>query len=105
MKQERDGKFHTSHLEKVELKKRLKEKDNLIEFLKQHVVKRSRGQEDLFSSNISSSTHLPTSGVWKGIVDQLVIEKDAMKSNYEREIKRLHKKYQLGIGSSSDMIP
>ncbi|XP_050909092.1 uncharacterized protein LOC127122858 [Lathyrus oleraceus] len=41
----------------------------------------------------------------KGIVDQIVIEKDAMKSSYEREIKRLRKKSQLGVGSSSDMIP
>ncbi|XP_050877329.1 uncharacterized protein LOC127081086 [Lathyrus oleraceus] len=54
MKQERgdwEGKFHISHLEKVELQKQLKEKDNLIELLKQHVVKRSRGQENLISSN------------------------------------------------------
>ena len=69
-----------------------KEKDNFIEFLEQCVMKRSRNQYDLFSSNISSSTHLHTSGVWKGIGDQLVIEKDAMKNNYEREIKRLCKK-------------
>ena len=87
------------------MQKQLNEKDNLIKLLKQHVMKRSRNQEDLFSSNISSSTHLPTSGVWKCIVDQLVMKKDPMKSNYEREIKKLRKKCQLGIGSSSYMIP
>ncbi|XP_050889174.1 uncharacterized protein LOC127094376 [Lathyrus oleraceus] len=66
MKQERDDwedKFDTSHLEKVELQKQLKEKCDLIELLGQCAVKRSRDQEDLFFSNSSSSTHLPTSGV------------------------------------------
>ena len=85
IKQERDDwerKFDTSHFEKVELQEQLKEKDDLIELLEQHAVKRSRGQEDLFSSNSSSSTHLHTSCVWKGIVDQLAIEKDGMKSSY-----------------------
>lgn len=108
MKQEKDAwedKFHTSNLKKIKLQKKLKEKDDLIELLEQRAMKRSRNQENLFSSNISSSTHLPTSGVWKGIVDQLVMEKDVMKSNYETDTKRLRKKYRLGVGSSSDMIP
>lgn len=76
----------------------------MIELLEQRVMKRSRDQKDLFSYNSSSFTHLPTSDVWKGILDQLVIEKDDMKSSYEREIKRLHRKYQLGVESSLDMI-
>ena len=66
VKQERDeweDKFHTSHLEKVELHRMFKEKDDMIEFLEQRAVKRSRDQEDLFSSNSSSSTHLPTFSV------------------------------------------
>ncbi|XP_050889628.1 uncharacterized protein LOC127094911 [Lathyrus oleraceus] len=77
-----EDKFHTAHLEKIELQKQLKEKDDLIELLEQHAVKRSRDQEDLFSSNSSSSTHLPTSGISNNIVYQLVIEKNAMKRNY-----------------------
>ena len=102
MKQEMDSwedKFHALNLEKIELQKQLKEKNDLIELLEQGSMKRSNNQEDLLSS------HLPIYGVWKGIIDQLVMDKDAMKSNYEREIKRLCKKYQLGVGSSSDMIP
>jgi hypothetical protein len=46
MEQERDDwkdKFHTSHLEKVGLPEQLKEKDDLIELLEQHAMKRSRG--------------------------------------------------------------
>ena len=103
MRKDRDDwedKFHTSHIEKVELQKQLKEKDNLIELLEKNAMKRSRGQEDLFSSNSSSSTHLLTSGVWNSIVDQIMIEKNVMKRSYEREIKRLCKKCQLGVGSS-----
>ena len=92
------------HFGKVELQKQLEEKDDLIELLMQHPVKRSIDQEELFSSSISSN-HLPTSSVWKGIVDHLVKEKDAMKIKYEREIKRLRKKYQLGVRSSSHIIP
>ncbi|XP_050920338.1 uncharacterized protein LOC127137975 [Lathyrus oleraceus] len=96
MEQEKDAwedEFHASNLKKIELQKELKDMDDLIELLEQRAMKRSRNQEDLFSSNISSSTNLPISSVWKDIVDQLVMEKDVMKNNYEREIKRLHKKY------------
>lgn len=96
MKQERDDwedKFHTSHLEKEELQKQLKEKDDLIELLEQHVVKRSKDQEDLFSSNNSSCTHLPTFGVWKGIIDQLMIEKDVYGKSCHLPVELEHNAY------------
>ena len=86
------------------MQEQLKEKDELIEVLEQRTLKRSREQEDLFSSSISS-TLPPTSGAWKSMVDRLVKEKDAKESYYKKEIKRIRVKYQPGFGSSSDMIP
>ena len=75
----------------------------MIELLERRVIKRSREQEGLFPS--STSVIPATSGVWKGIVDQLVKEMDTMKINYEREIMRIRRKYQLKVGPSLDMIP
>jgi hypothetical protein len=110
MKLERDTrerKFHTSELENKELKKQLKEKDDMLfmqdgwiiekdALLRQDARKRKR-QEDLFSSAYPESDCPPASKAWKEIVDKLVTEKAMMKSFYKDKIEKLQRK----IGSSS----
>jgi hypothetical protein len=114
MKLERDTwerKFHTSELENEELKKQLKEKDDMLfmqdgwiiekdALLRRDARKRKR-QDDLFSSAHPKSIGPPASKAWKEIVDKLVTEKAMVKSFYEDKIEKLNKKMQGGIGSSS----
>ncbi|KAI5429248.1 hypothetical protein KIW84_034026 [Lathyrus oleraceus] len=75
-----------------------KDKDALIEILEEHAVKRQREPNDLFFFSM-----LQPSGAWKKIVDQLVLEKDQMKTSFESEIRRIRRKY-APIARSSDTV-
>ncbi|KAI5415942.1 hypothetical protein KIW84_041106 [Lathyrus oleraceus] len=65
-----------------------KDKDSLIELLEDQAVKRQREPEGPSPSSMPQS-----SGAWKKIVDQLVLEKAQMKTSFESEIRRIRRKY------------
>ena len=84
MKQERDmweERFHALSRKHEELQLESKDKDALIELLEDQAVNRQRDLE-----GPSSSSMPQTSGAWKKIINQLVLEKAQMKISSESEI-------------------
>ena len=73
--------FHALSRKHEELQLELKDKDALIEILENRAIKRHREPEGLPSSSMPES-----SGAWKKIINQLVLEKAQMKISSESEI-------------------
>ncbi|KAI5421071.1 hypothetical protein KIW84_044781 [Lathyrus oleraceus] len=82
-----------------ELQLESRDKDALIELLKDRVMKRSREPEVLSSSSIPHP-----SVAWRIIVDQLVLEKTQMKTSFESEIRRIRRKYTPAAKSSDAIV-
>jgi hypothetical protein len=104
MKLERDTwerKFHTSELENKELKKQLKEKDDMLFMQDGWIIEKDALLRQDARKRKRQDDGPPASKAWKEIVDKLVTEKATMKSFYEDKIEKLKKKTQGGIDFSS----
>lgn len=107
MQKERDSwknKYQIVEFENSEIQKLLKQRDE-----EDSSNKKRKAQVDLFSSSPilpADYSNVPaTSGVWKSIIDNIMLGKRKMKEEYKEKIGKLEKILWSTVGSFSDVVP